>query len=138
MLFSSLCIFLALTRELPTNIPLLGVELESSRNQGITALAFLVVQVYLFFRFSILIGVDLRNWLYNTMVTSSQELGVEHYESMHNVSRQAETYKKHRFAAAVSRLAYYSRFYELILPFIYGVIGVLSALSLIWVADTVC
>jgi hypothetical protein len=136
MLFSSLCLFLALTRELPSRIPLLGIELDSSHNQGITVAAFFSVQLYLVLRFLVLVGVDLRNWLFNTAVSNSKELGYEDFTSVHSLSAHSEVYRQHRFAAAVSRLSYWSRFYELILPVVYGLMGFLSTISLFWIVES--
>jgi hypothetical protein len=137
MLFASLCVFLAFARELPTRIPLLGIELDSAHNQEITVIALFSVQLYLFFRFLVLVGVDLRNWLFNAAVTKSKDLGLEEFASVHSLSAQAEVYRIHRFASAISRLSSLSRFYELVLPVLYGLLGLSSAISLFWVIEPI-
>lgn len=130
MLFSSLVVFLSITRELPGNIPLLGIQLDGSQNQNATVWSLIAVQLYFFSRFAILTSVDVRNWLYNQMFETSREIGTESELSTHDFSKEDAFVEHNRLAFKFAKLSSYSRWIELGLPLIYGVGGLVAACSL--------
>lgn len=129
LLFSSLCIFLFLTGELPSQIPLLGIDLEGSKNAAITAKSIACVQFYFLVRFFILVSVEVKNWLYNHVVSLSDgELGENTYELKSDTKR--EIVQRFRVATAISKLAYFLRLIEALFPALYGILGLVYALRL--------
>ena len=129
MLFSSLCIFLALLGELPTNVPLLGIDLKSGNKPLLTALAFFFTQLYLLFRFVVLAWIDLLNWLLKQ--DAQQRKGGRYNPSDMKISDILNAVReklKNMHVTTVSRLA---RFLEQIFPITYGVVGVFASILLL-------
>lgn len=63
MVFAAVCLFIALTGERPSEIPLLGMEFDTVDQQSAVAYSFLVVMGYLYVRFLVLTWVDTVNWM---------------------------------------------------------------------------
>ena len=129
LLFSSLCIFLFMTEELPSQIPLLGINLEGAKNAAMTANSIACVQFYFLFRFMVLVSVEIKNWLHNYVVSLSDEnWGENTYELKSDIQRQV--IEQFRVAGLLSKLAFFCRLIETLFPVLYGFMGFVYAVRL--------
>lgn len=133
MLFSSFCIFLALLGELPTNVPVLGIDLDTSHKQALVAWSFLVVQIYFLFRFSVLAWVDLLNW---AVTQDAKARGGYRNLSDYRMQDLLKTVRERLRGNRSATVANLARFLEQILPIGYGVIALFANILIISVQNT--
>jgi len=134
MLFSSFCIFLAMLGELPTNVPILGIDLDTSHKQFLVALSFLVVQLYFLFRFVVLAWVDLLNWA--VAQDAKARGGYRSHITDYRMLDLLKTVRERLKSNSSTTVANLARFFEQTLPIGYGTIGVIASFLILSVQNT--
>lgn len=126
--FSFFVLLIAVLNDLPDQIPLLGVGIDSRADVNLTIGALFLVQIYLILSFVACVGVDFVFWLKKVWRNEKGEPGWDIFGDR-DLDLE-EMIKRNKTLTSLSFFFRLDQVMSLVFPFVFGAVGVAACISL--------